>query len=567
MAELPRYRKAGVLLADVPRIDFAGQRSSAEFSGMLARNLDRMSQWAFGEAADRAKEEGLQYGAENPVTQKQLLDAITAGEDPSKLFQKKNTIFGDAARLSQVAALTSEIEMTAQQQINMLKLGVERGEVDLPKAQSEIQAILDGYGKSLVNVDPKASLKLRASLATNANAAYLSMTQSHFKRQDDLKKQAIDQWIDVTLPDQIRTIIEAGDTVDPTTGNKITVQQRIDATVRQTLLNNLNTITDPVFARQAMVRYDKIVSDARVGALTKIAMDPAFSRDPVTGKFNPLGAVTRADAGDFGAYSSVFAAMPADEQLKVRTALRQASADRYTAEQRAEAEVKQRDQLEVNNLVVEYAGAQGDRQRAIVLRLREISTTSGAITGTAINTLVKAKRDGDGDGSMGLEITAEQLVRRGGVSSVDELLRRVPGLKPKQVKRLADMMMDEGERRVRNEINMLSGIPDGLVQLTGDQQRRKLGLTREFEAIKAEQIKRDGVWNPETAIAELNKRKESATQERAAEAARAALTRFSQQRKGNITESTSEDELKRLGYKAGEITEIQRHQNILRGAR
>lgn len=565
MAELPRYRKAGVLLADVPRIDFVGQRSAAEVSGQLAKSLDRMSNWAFGKAAEQAKEEGLQYGAENPVTQRQLLDAVTAGEDPDKLFQKKNTVFGDAARAAQVAALTSEIEMTAQQQINMLKLGVERGEVDLPKAQSEIQAILDGYGKSLVNVDPKASLKLRASLATNANAAYLSMTQSHFKRQDELKKQAVDQWIDVTLPDQIRTIIEAGDTVDPTTGGKITVQQRIDATVRQTLLNNLNTITDPVFARQAMVRYDKIVSDARVGALTKIAMDPAFARDPVTGKFNPLGAVTRADAGDFGAYSSVFAAMPADEQLKVRTALRQASADRYTAEQRAEAEVRQRDQLEVNNLVVEYAGAQGDRQRAIVLRLREISTTSGAITGTAINTLVKAKRDGDGGASDTAELHAQTLIRRGGVTSIDEVIRRVPGLSTKQIKRLGDMIMDAGDRQLTQALNRMAGIPDGPVAMSDEKARKKELIYREAERAKQELIDKNGAWDAATVEAMVRESNAVRIMNRDIDAAKKSLAYLSGTRGANLTADTSEKELRDLGYGVSEITRIRELQRIIRG--
>jgi hypothetical protein len=450
MAELPRYRKAGVLLADVPRIDFAGQRSSAEFSGMLAKNLDRMSQWAFGEAADRAKEEGLQYGAENPVTQKQLLDAITAGEDPNKLFQKKNTIFGDAARLSQVASLTSEIEMTAQQQINMLKLGVERGEVDLPKAQSEIQAILDGYGKSLVNVDPKASLKLRASLATNANAAYLSMTRSHFKRQDDLKKQAVDQWIDVTLPDQIRTIIEAGDTVDPTTGGKITVQQRIDATVRQTLLNNLNTITDPVFARQAMVRYDKIVSDARVDALANIANDPEFGRDLITGRFSYIQAIRRIDAGDYGPYSSVYAAMPEQEKAKVRQAVRQSNADRWTAEQHDQAAQKNSDTLEVNGLVTEFITAGPARSREIRSRLNQISVTSGAITGKAINELVKQKSAGEGAANPRSEFLLRSEIFSGRIRSPEQVWERgsAMGLPGKKINEALGFFITRDNRSV-----------------------------------------------------------------------------------------------------------------------
>jgi hypothetical protein len=567
LAELARYRKAGVLLADVPRIDFSGQRSAAEVSGQLAKSLDRMSQWAFGEAAEQAKAEGLQYGAENPVTQQQLLDAVTAGENPDKLFQKKNTVFGDAARVAQVAALTSEIEMTAQQRMNMLKLGVERGEVDLPQAQSEIQALLDGFGKSLVQVDPRASLKLRASLATNANAAYLSMSQSYFKRVDEQKKQAVDQWIDVTLGEQVRTIIEAGDTVDPTNGGKITVQQRIDATVRQTLLNQINTISDPVFARQAMTRYSKIVSDARVDALTKVASSPEFARDPRTGKFDPVAAVARADTGDFGAYSSVFKAMPADEQLRVRTGLRQASADRWTAEQRAEAQVKQTETLEVNELVSQFPTANGEVSRKILTRLREISTSSGAISGSAINALVKSRKDGDGEGTgnMAVQLEAENFVRRGGATSIDQVMRRYPGLKAKQVARLSDMILDDGEKRLNKEINLQAGIPDGVVQMTGDQQRRKLALEREAARLKREQIDKGGRWDPDVLIADLSKRRAEITAEREEKAALDRLATLGQQRKANLTAQTSLAEMQRLGYKPAEITEIQRQQKIING--
>lgn len=571
MAELARYRKAGVLLADVPRIDFVGQRSAAEASGQLANSLNRMSQWAFGKAAEQAKEEGLQYGAENPVTAQQLLDAQTAGESPDKLFQKKGTVFGDAARVAQVASLTSEIEMTAQQRMNMLKIGVERGEVDLPTAQSEIQALLDGFGKSLVQVDPKASLKLRASLATNANAAYLSMSQSYFKRVDEQKKQAVDQWIDVTLGEQVRTIIEAGDTVDPTSGSKITVQQRIDATVRQTLLNQINTISDPVFARQAMTRYDKIVSEARVDALTKVASSPEFARDPRTGKFDPVAAVARADTGDFGAYSSVFKAMPAAEQLKVRTALRQASADRWTAEQHAEAQVKQAETLEVNDLVSQFPAANGEVSRKILTRLREISTSSGAISGSAINALVKGRKDGDGEGNLNVQLAAENFVRRGGATSIDAVIRQYPGLKPKQIARLSDMILDDGDKKVTKEVNTLAGIPEGVVQMTGDQQRRKLALGREVEAIKRKQIEssakdgKPGTWDPDAVVAELNRRRAEIINERAEQAALDALTRFGQQRKANVTAQTTADELKRLGYRPAEITEIQRQQKVING--
>src|SRR5687767_14259102 len=94
---LARYRKAGVLLADIPRLDLADHRESARSLGTLDERLSQLSQWALGEAVERAKREGLQYGAENPVTIQQL-------KDGSAEFQPAGTAFGDSARAMQVAA-------------------------------------------------------------------------------------------------------------------------------------------------------------------------------------------------------------------------------------------------------------------------------------------------------------------------------------------------------------------------------------------------------------------------------------------------------------------------------
>jgi hypothetical protein len=550
MAEpLPRYRKAGVLLADVPRIDFSGQRSAAEVSGQMAKSLDRMSKWAFGEAFDRAKEEGLQYGAENPVTRQQLMDAVTAGENPDKLFQKRNTIFGDAARAAQIAALTSEIEMTAQQQMNLLKLGVERGEVDLNTAQKEIQAMLDGYGKSLVNVDPKASLKLRATLATNANAAYLAMSRAYFKQQDDLRKQAVDQWIDITLGEQVRTIIEAGDTVDPTDGRKITVQQRIDATVRNTLLNNLNAIHDPVFARQAMVRYNKIVSDARIDALVKMATNPEFSRDPMTGEWDGYAAVQKAEAGDFGALSSLFKSMSSEEQSKVRLEMQRASNARYTEKKRAEEAIKEKETREVNDLTVEYMSAGPKDAQRILARLREISAQgSGAISGSTINALVKARR-GDGEGNDSTMTYAENLIARGGVRSIEELIGRGLRLNAKQIRILTEQLNNDGARRLAATINLIARIPaNQFGELTGEQQRRKSKLQDFADVTRQRLIDEDrakggpGLFTFDTVIAEVKAKQEEIIKDEELERMRTRLATYGP----GVNENSGDKELELL---------------------
>lgn len=485
MAELPQYRRAGVLTAGIGRVDLAGDREGLQFAGALGEKLDRMSQWAFGEAMDQAKEQGLQYGAENPVTMQQLRDAVTAGVSPDKLFQKKGTAFGDAARAMQVASITADVELDAQTRLNALKQGVERGDLELTDAQKQIQAMLDGYGQTMAGVDPKASLKLRASLGTAANSAFLSMSNTYAKKQDELRKIGVDNWITTTVAEQVRSHIEAGDTVDPETGNKVTPLQRIDATLRRTMLASVANIGDPVYARQAIKEFDKVVSDARVNALTKIAQDPKFAVDR-DGNFDPLGAVQRADRGDFGQYSSVFNAMPADEQAKVRTALRQAAADRWTAEQHVRSQRKESDTLEVNGLIREFYSANPARSREILGRLDSIATSTGAISGKAIQELVKSRRDGDGPSNERGEFVLRTEVLNGKIRTPEQLWERsvALGVRTKQANEVLGFFVsrqNEDERDAERIARAAARIVPGTVNPTAAQNNAYFAITREID--------------------------------------------------------------------------------------
>ena len=485
MAELPQYRRAGVLTAGIGRVNPVGDREAIETTGLLAQKLDRMSQWAFGEAMNQAKEQGLQYGAENPVTLQQLRDAVTAGLPPERLFQRRGTAFGDAARAMQIAAVTSDVELDAQTRLNALKLGVERGDVELANAQKEIQAMLDGYGQTMAGVDPKASLKLRASLGTAANSAFLAMSNAYAKKQQELQKIGVDNWIATAVAEQVRTHIEAGDTVDPETGKTINPLQRVDATLRRTLMGSVARIGDPVYARQAIKEFDKVVSEARINALTTLAQDPKFAVDR-DGKFDPLGAVARADRGDFGQYSSVFKAMPADEQAKVRTALRQAAADRWTAEQHVRARQKEDDTLAVNGLIREFYTANPARSREILARLDTISTTTGAITGKAIQELVKARRDGDGQGNEQGEFILRTEVLSGKIRTPEQLWARSRevGVKPKQANEVLGFFVarqNEDEREAERVARAAARIVPGTINPTAAQNNAYFAITREID--------------------------------------------------------------------------------------
>jgi hypothetical protein len=166
-----------------------------------------------------------------------------------------------------------------------------------------------------------------------------------------------------------------------------------------------------------------------------------------------------------------------------------------------------------------------------------------------------------------LEVEAQRLIRRTGVTDISEIQRRVPGLQPKQLRRLQDMILDSGDRSLREGIRTMAGIPDGLVQMTGDQQRRFQALTEEAERLKSEAIAKTGAYDPNIVLGELRSTKERITADKAVDSAKASLEGFGATKNVKIDENTSEAELKKLNFTAPEIREIERQQRIIKGQR
>lgn len=514
-APLPRYRSPGILLADMPRLDFVNLRESYRSSAALTENLNALSTWAFGKAEKQAKDEGMQYGAENPVTLEQLRDGTGN-------VGKKGTIFGEAARKQQVEGIVTDLQLDAHSRINALKLRVDAGEVDTVAAVADMKDMIDGYSSAVSRIDPHASRQLRANIGTAANSALLEMQKAAITREKENRKIAVDNWIDVDVPELVRSAIAAGDTVDPTTGKIVTAQQRIDA-IKPTLIGQLNGIGDDAFARQARTKFEKLVADHRISALAKVASDPAFARRP-DGTFDPIGAVQRLDKGDFGAYTGMYNALPADEQAKVRTALRQAAADRFTAETHVRQEGKQRDELEVNRLVVEFPTASPVRRREIEGRLNAIATSTGAITGTAINALKKSLKEGDGTGKAN-EVGETRLrldILNGRIRTPEQLWDQglKYGVNPKQVNEVLGFFVSrqnraetEADRRLRTA----AGLAPGVINPSAHRADAYINLTRQLNdqvRLQAEAHRSDPAKNPAPdleAIAEtlVRKRQES----------------------------------------------------------
>jgi hypothetical protein len=166
MADNPRYQRQNIVLAETQPFQFADIKESIASSRSLQASLDKISEFAFRQAAETAKKAGAEYGVTNRPTLQQYADAIQNNIDPETLFSEDYTIFGQAAREVQAVGFRTDLETEARSEMSKIKSVIKSG---LPINREEIQAklngLVNGYGNTLAKVSPDQALKFKASIS------------------------------------------------------------------------------------------------------------------------------------------------------------------------------------------------------------------------------------------------------------------------------------------------------------------------------------------------------------------------------------------------------------------
>lgn len=296
MAELPRYQQTGLMPADATRLDFANVKESIGMSKGIQSSLDRMSTFAFKEAAERAQREGAQYGAENQPGAEQVMLAIEEGKSPSELFAKPGTYFGDAARKVQATQLRTELEVRGRQDLARLSASLEAGPVDMKEITTQIKGLTDGFSKALAGVDAEEALRFRASMATAGNAVYTKATERSAKiYQEGLQVLAGDS-LAITP-----TIL--ADTLSIEQDPRM-LQERFNVE-RSRVYEVAKQTGDPAFVKSTMEAFDK----KRLNAIVDYVTKPDFAPTPMAG-------LRKLESKDFGKLSEVMKTVDMDKLRK-----------------------------------------------------------------------------------------------------------------------------------------------------------------------------------------------------------------------------------------------------------
>jgi hypothetical protein len=274
----------------------ANIKESINLTRTISNNLDRLSDFAFKEAAEKAQREGMQYGAENMPGIEQVILAKEQGQDINSLFPKAGTFFGDAARKVQGAQLRIQLESKGREDLARISAALDVNQIDLKEAQLQIKSMTDGFGRTLSQLSPEDGLRFRASMATVANDTYKKAVEKTAQIYQEGLKSNADSLLASTA-----TLMKDSISLeqDPTLLNeKIGIE-------RQRVFDVASATGDVKFVQEKMAEFDT----KRLNAIVDHVSSSSFAKTPMEG-------IRRIQNKDFGNLTEVMKTVDMDKLQK-----------------------------------------------------------------------------------------------------------------------------------------------------------------------------------------------------------------------------------------------------------
>ena len=475
MAELPRYQQTGILPGDIPRLDMANIKESVNLTRTISSNLDRLSDFAFKDAAEKAQREGALFGAENRPSVEQVMLAVQEGKSPAELFAKPGTFFGDAARKVQAGQLRLELEVKGRQELANLSAAIDAGSINVKDVAAQIKAMTDGFGRGLAGIDAEESLRFRASMGTAANPVYIKATEKSGK--------ILSEGIKVLAKDALNTTSQLlTDTMSAEMDPKMLLERvRIE---RTRVFEVSKSTNDPQFVADSMKEFDSKL----VGSMVDYLSNETKSSSEI---------FKRLQTGDVGKLSEVYKTL--DKNQVISTYMK-----KITEKNQVLTATKSVEKLEnegtVNSLLIEYyrPTTNQTRKRDIGLQMARMNVLSVEQMEKFLNPDVK-----DGDPFVAADL--KYKVVTGVITDLDELRRQTEsvGLSGKQYAPLAEALISRtksDESKAYKIIAQKSGFGDvrqGKTEANKNQYAKEEIILRYYNEAKEAAILDRGSFNPE----------------------------------------------------------------------
>jgi hypothetical protein len=485
MAELPRYQPTGYLPADVPRLDFANLKESVAMTQGISAALDRLSNFAFKEAEEKARREGMQWAPENAPTPEQVL---AAKDDPNalqKLFAKPGTAFGDAARKIQAIQLRTELESIGRQKLAELSIKSEKEGYTLDQIQQETKSLTNGYARAISAVDAEEGSRFRASISMVGSSLIATAAKKFENTLIEQRAALVTEHLastPVTLANHIKTVS------DP-----VELQALINAEFEK-ILSAAGSVNIPGFVKEKAQDFEKF----KLNAIIEYAISKDFAPTEIDG-------YRRLITGDYGKLSEVMKKVNLD---KLKTQWLEKTGNIIESNNKANALSLSINQDKVNQILENHAAGKIGGQDAY----RQIK----ALNVTLPDGQMRALLSGEGAGATPKEFgNYESMTQRGllGENEINNLAEKgkmswTQANKLKQQARNPDTQMRDALSYGRAAV----GAPGEMTFGFGYEKGRYERLQGQLRVQKYEALQAGKPFDPMQVMIELVK-KDNATAE------------------------------------------------------
>ena len=540
--------------AQQQQVDYIGPRVAAQGAGQLAQILDRMSASAFQTAGVMRQDEAAQYVASTPPSAEQIEAAkngVTIGlggrGETSSIQPNSLNFFDRAVAKARSLELSGHFEIEGRNELVKLLAGVEDGSVTSEQVSAKIKTMSDGFSKSLANIDPEASIKFRATMATHGNTVLNAAYKAELDRAKNQRIAKFDSDFDSSTR-LLEATVSQGSWTD-SNGQQRSIDELADV-FRKNVLTQSLLLGDKALQTQYSTKFEAALRTAKINSVTKALMADENMADPER-------TLQKLRSGDLGNMSPVLKDLITndfDAVAKVTANYMVAVNNRKSITDAKAAEIKKQGEAEAINLLEQIFPLPDGSQKKKQLIGQLIALPEGSVPIGTLKDLLAPS----GESNAAVNFNLLSGIYNNTITDPRQIWGLVgKGLTGKDAVTALKLLQSEDRRdssTLERGISQLSGIPviPGSVVVIdpkGEEFKRRTQLQAEALQIQAAAAADGKTLTPRQILTQLedniSKRRNTAT----AKAADIALKVYEKQEwiNGPITRNT----LPALEIKAG----------------
>jgi hypothetical protein len=330
----------------------------------LDQRLNQLLSFATGKTEDVSKIKAYEYAAENPLKVSQYLNA-----DPQKrleLLPKGSNVYDATVRAAQVNFMAADVQMAASKKMSELEMNATTFNYSEDQYMGELNAIVEGYTKSFLEIDAEGAVTVKAKLATMANTSYNSFLSTKIKENKAIKDSVTKEYATESVNNIAKSFVAYGPTVkiyDDTDPDNPILEREI------TIDEHLNLEKDRVKAELILKGYknidtwssdwDKEVIKQKMNFLTTFYDQPDIKEDAE----DAVKIVDEVTSGNFNGnkgMQQIYNSLPENEQREFRKQAREFR-DLIIADEEKREKAKEIDNgTVVSNMKIDYYQAKLD---------------------------------------------------------------------------------------------------------------------------------------------------------------------------------------------------------------